>query len=231
MFMEQQGSPCVFYAGSAGNPNPQLMKRSVANWLQTERNCGYNVGLAINGTFFNDTSSNPTSSLSFPSWSASPGYVTGNNTSVTRYCFAFGGASSTPGRSLWDITSSTWAAVGTEFTTAMPNGCSTSTTYHRVVGEDPTIVNNYPFPYNGGIPRTYIGKTGSTVCVLVGGSFTNADAVATMTTFGCSNSVQLDGGKSTQMSYWTGSSISSPVTGCCLDGGNRPVPQSIIIWR
>lgn len=228
VFQLPTDSGCSFSAGSSSNPDPAMKMRTVHNWLTFMRNtCGYNIGLAINGTFYDANNS-----FSFPVRSASPGYFAGSNTGVTRYCFTFGGANSTPGRSLWDITTSGWTAVGTEFTTAMPNGCYNGS-YHQVVGMSPSASNCYPAPYGCTIPRTYIGKasSGQEVCILVGGGISNSTASGFFTTFSCTQPVQLDGGKSSEMSYLkSDGTISDAVNGCCLEA-NRVLPMAIVIWN
>jgi hypothetical protein len=216
---------CTFSAGSSSNPDPPMKVQTVHNWLTFVRNtCGYNIGLAINGTFYD-----PDNSFSFPVRSSSPGYFKGSELGYTRYCFTFGGLNSTPGRSLWDDTTNTWASVGTEFTTAMPNGCANGS-YHQVVGVAPSTSICYLMDCL--LPRTYLGRvSGSqTVCILVGGGMTNSTATNFFSTFGCTTPVELDGGKSSEMSYLTSSgTITDAVTGCC--GGTNNVPMSIIIWN
>lgn len=67
-------------------------------------------------------------------------------------------------------------------------------------------------------------------CILVGGKYSPTTATAAFTTFGCTARIQMDGGRSTQMSYWNGSSIVSPVRGY-LGFNDRLVPHAILIWR
>jgi hypothetical protein len=225
-YTELQGSPCSFgAAGDQNNSSPAFFKRLADNWLSTWRGCGINIGIVINGTFFGDTDiSHPTSQISYPLYNGGVGVVTAGfdpNPANSRVCFGFGGAGSSPTPGVWNLNNVNWFSTQLEFDTTPPNGCNIPT-YHRIVGVSPS------YKIGSLYPRTYMGSSNSSpgdVCILVGGLMSNKTANDTMTAFGCTSRVQLDGGSSSQMAYWNGASV---VFGA---SSTRTVPHAIVIFR
>lgn len=214
--------------GSPSNPDPQYQKQAVWQWEQYLR--GYwGIQITINGDFF-DSTSGGTSAISYPIFQTAQLVEAAKNPGSDashRRCLAFG--------STYGPTAFTWSYAYSDWTGVSNYGnsnCSTSSPYHRIVGLEPTW-----FP--GGDTAnalTMVGTSGTSLCFLVGGWQTRSSLATTMSSsFGCTAALQLDGGHSTQLSYWDQSAnfgygqYMNVIEGY-FGEYDRPVPHVIAIW-
>lgn len=208
--------------GNAGNPNPAYVKRSVSAWMPYLRGFwGSTVQVVINGDFFEP--GDPNATISYPIFQTAQlvtaARLPNAQDSAHRKCIAWG-STVNPATYTWSYANNDWA--GTQ--SYGFNNCNTSSPYHRIVGLEPTW-----FPGGDSANAlTMMGSNGSSLCFLVGGWQTRATASTYMSTFGCTARVQLDGGHSSQMSYWSGSQVDA-VTGY-IPEWNRPVPHVIVFF-
>jgi hypothetical protein len=206
--------------GSAGNPDPQYTKRSVSSWMSYLRGFwGSSVQVVINGNFYDDTSGSSTSSISYPIFQTNQlveaAKAPGSEASYRR-CLAWG-STFNPVQYTWAYAGYDWAGVSSYGN----SNCSTSNPYHRIVALDPT----YGSDTNA---LTMVGVNGASMCFLVGGWQTRAQAVTMLSSFGCTAKLQLDGGHSSQLSYYAGGQVDA-LTGY-FPIYNRAVPHVIVFF-
>ncbi len=194
--------------GSSSDPDPWFLKKNVAGWIQHIRETsGYsNVDLVINGTFFKCFPDelcgalHPTeSTLSYPT--ARQGSSLANTGSeldpnYPRVCLSFGNGND-PQVNEWTLNSNDWEDVEDN----LLEQCDANA-YHKVVTIDPDAYIGGPGGFGHANHRTYVGIDGDELCFLVGGWFRNDDMEDVFADFGCEVAAQLDGGPSSQLSYY-----------------------------
>lgn len=212
--------------GSALDPNPQFDKMSVKDW-EPYLNNFWGISVTINGTFFNDTVSS-TSSISYPLFSGNALVDTGNEPAgdeiANRACHGFGGAGDQE-TGPWTYADDDWSGVEAN------NECIENVfTHHRVVGLEPTW-----FP--GGdvvnaLTMMGISDDPEDVCFLVGGWQNREDLADRFEEFDCTATVQLDGGCSTQLSWYdpVANAYVDAIEGYLFCDWNRPVPHVIALF-
>ena len=221
--------------GSAAAPNPLYQRKSAATWLSHLDSLGYAPSIVINGTYFDDTSlMGSSSTISYPHWQiwlANAGKTAAADgvNGAHRVCAGWGAV---PRVHAWGYANNNWAGVDAYSVNGPANngqGCMAGGQAQAVVAQEATWKDQTTASQLTYMAFDKTVPAQSKVCFAVAMSSTRANIQSVLSsTFGCSTPVQLDGGNSTQMSYYSLQNhvLTSPVTSPIF----RTVPHAFVIY-